>query len=184
MLPDGVPTYQVLLKANLSAEQQQLARATTTELKYIMVAQLKKISGNSIFASAISTKDVEAEPLFYGESYHRKLYDSNYLRQPNYKKNIQQNKKHNQRHFQKSWKTNPLDHSAKRSRCSTCQSNFQWARNCPHAFENMTWQKNQNNGGQKNTNGNNTYINLFTNIQYDEMKQSAKKLYITAIQRI
>ena len=34
----------------------------------------------------------------------------------------------------------------------------------------MTWQRSQNNGGQKNANGNNTDINLFTNIQYDELK--------------
>ena len=64
----------------------------------------------------------------------------------------------------------------------------------------MTGKRNQNNGGQ-NTYGNNTDINLFTNIQYDEMKafvtesfncalldlgctKSVEKLGITFIKKI
>ena len=55
--PDGILAYQVLQSANLSVEQQQLVRATTTELKYdIMVAQLKKIFGDCVSASAFSTE--------------------------------------------------------------------------------------------------------------------------------
>ena len=79
VLPDGVLAYQVLQSANLSTKQQQLTRATTTELKYdIMVNQLKKIFGDSVSASTFSTKDIKAEPVYYRESYCRKLSDSNY----------------------------------------------------------------------------------------------------------
>ena len=39
-----------------------------------------------------------------------------------------------------------------------CVSIFHWARDCPHTFENMTGQKNQNTGGQKNENGNNQIL--------------------------
>ena len=66
-------------------------------------------------------------------------------------------KKQNQRHFKKSWKTNPPDHSGKPSRWSICESIFHWARNCSHTLENIG-QKN----GQKNANGNDANINLFT----------------------
>ena len=66
VLPDCVLAYWVLQKANLSAEQQQLARATTNELKYnIMVAQLKKIFGDSMSASTISTTDIKVELVYY-----------------------------------------------------------------------------------------------------------------------
>ena len=100
--------------------------------------------------------------MYHRESCHKKLSDSNYPQKPNYKENIQQDKKQNLRHFQKSQKTNPLDHSGKPSRHSICESIFHWAGNCPRAFKNMTGQQNQNIGGQKNTNGNDTEINLFT----------------------
>ena len=171
VLPDDELAYRVLKSANLSAEQQQVARATTTEFKYdTTVPPLKKIFGDSVSASTISTEDIKVKPVYYGESYRRKLSDLHYTRKPNYTENIQQDKKQNQRHFQKSRKTNPPDHSGKPSRCSICESNFHWARNCPHAFENMTRQWSQNNGGRKNANGNNTDISLFTNIQYDELQ--------------
>ena len=113
-------------------------------------------------ASTISTKDTKVEPVYHRESCRKKWSDSDYPQKPNYKENIQQDKKQNLRHFQKSQKTNPLDHSEKPSRHSICESIFHWAGNCPRAFKNMTGQQNQNIGGQKNTNGNDTEINLFT----------------------
>ena len=88
VLTDAVLAYQVLQSAKLSAEQQQLARATTTMLKYdIKVAQLKKIFGDSMSASIISTDDVKVKPVFYRKSYCRKLSNSNYPQKPNFQIN-------------------------------------------------------------------------------------------------
>ena len=105
VLLDGVLAYQILQSTNLSDTQQQLVTATTTELKYnIMVVQLKKIFGDSM---STSTK---IEPVYYGKSFCRKLFESNYPQKPAYKENIQQDKQENLRYFQKSGKTNPPDH--------------------------------------------------------------------------
>ena len=105
VLLDGVLAYQILQSTNLSDTQQQLVRATTTELKYnIMVAQLKKIFGDSMSAST------KIEPVYYGKSFCRKLFESNYPQNPTYKENIQQDKQQSLRYFQKSGKTNPPDH--------------------------------------------------------------------------
>lgn len=69
VLPDGELAYRVLKSANLSAEQQQVARATTTEFKYdITVPPLKKIFGGSVSASTINTEDIKVKPVYYGES--------------------------------------------------------------------------------------------------------------------
>ena len=118
VLRDGV-----LQSANLSAEQQELARATASLLKYdTMVAQLKKIFRDSMSASTISTKDIKVEPVYHRESYRRN-YPIQIIHE-NYKENIQQDKKQNLRYFQKSQKTNPLDHSGKPSRYSICEPIF------------------------------------------------------------
>ena len=60
-----------------------------------MVAQLRKILGDNLSSSTISTKDIKVHHVYHGESYHRKLSDSNYPQKPNYKENIHQNKKQN-----------------------------------------------------------------------------------------
>ena len=104
-LLDGVPAYQILQSTNLSDTQQQLVRATTTELKYnIMVAELKKILGDGMSAST------KIEAVYYGKSFCRKLFKSNYPQKPTYKENIQQDKQRNLRYFQNSGKTTPPDH--------------------------------------------------------------------------
>lgn len=45
----------------------------------------------------------------------------------------------------------------------------------------MTGQRNQNIGGQKNANGNNTDTNLFTIIQHDGMKALVSKNFYCAL---
>ena len=66
-----------------------------------MVSDLKKIFEDSMSSATINTEDNKDEPVYYGEPYRRKLSDSNYPRKPNYKENIQQDKKQNHRHFKK-----------------------------------------------------------------------------------
>ena len=67
-LPDGVLAYRVLKSANLSEENEKLARATITTLTYkSMTEQLKKIFGD-MSKSLSQQVNLKVEPTFHNEN--------------------------------------------------------------------------------------------------------------------
>ena len=66
-LPDGVPAYHVLKNANLSKENEKLARASVTTLTYkSMTEQLGKIFDMS--KSLSQQANLKVEPAFHNEN--------------------------------------------------------------------------------------------------------------------
>ena len=68
-LSDGVIAYHVLKSANLSEENEKLARATITTLTYkSMTEQLKKIFGD-MSKSLSQQVNLRVEPTFHNENF-------------------------------------------------------------------------------------------------------------------
>ncbi|CAF3728331.1 unnamed protein product [Rotaria socialis] len=86
-LPDGVLAYRVLKSANVTDQEQQLARATLSDLTYYnMKQQLKKIFGNPNGEGVSSSTDgsfggasaIKVEPVLIGEETNPLEFDKDY----------------------------------------------------------------------------------------------------------
>ena len=161
-LPDGVRAYRLLKSANVTAEKEQLARATLPSLTYDnMKAQLKKIFNDcsTSFAAVkveptykASHEVAEAEAYyarggghnsFRGGGFRRgrgRFYNrgyTNFHRGSTHPKSTQPGAQtQGPSDSQKSRrKLNPLDYNGQVSLCSVCGSRFHWARDCPDAHD-------------------------------------------------
>ncbi|XP_057296098.1 uncharacterized protein LOC130625028 [Hydractinia symbiolongicarpus] len=144
VLPDGVLAYRVLQSANLTPEQQQLARATLNELRYdAMIRQLKKIFGDTV-ASLGTNTEVKIEPVLQASA---DTIEQNYFTQRGgYQRSRFRRGRpataSNQRYAGRKTRPNnrrmnPSDQFGSPSRCNICQSIYHWALNCPHSYENQ-----------------------------------------------
>lgn len=149
-LSDGVLAYRVLSSANLSKDQEQLARATICDLKYEdMVRQLKKIFGDSTTNSEQASAPIKVEAVFEAEE-HEETHEAYYGA---YKGRGTRSRRsrgfRGNRTSRGTRRLNPADEKGRHSKCNICESIFHWARNCPNAYENQEPQSGSNNRERK-----------------------------------
>ena len=142
-LPEGVLAYNLLMCANLTEEQQQLCRATTSDFTYEkMKLAIEKVavSQNTSTATNSLYSEPQFEESYYGHdeeegnsnNHHYHAEDTFYSRgnwnsYPHSKNNSQNNPP----------TLNPKDSFGKPSSCSFCHSVYHWLNNCPHAPASM-----------------------------------------------
>ena len=133
-LPEGVLAFRLLKSANLTQDEEKLARATVARLTYNeMSISLKKIAGQigleqrkpnivvkeEAFACSSKGSENDEQEAFYnrwrGGGYRGRGYRGRNNRPQSAGKR----------------KLNPLDKFGKVSRCSVCGSKFHWVAACP-----------------------------------------------------
>ncbi len=162
-LPDGVLAYNLLICANLTEDQQQLCRATVSDMTYDeMRKTIEKVAvscSSSTPPSNSATNNPERFHPLYNESrdHTDESYFTSYEPDNHYQEhyaqyeeeedvceqedtfftNNQFNKRPNFSQMPKPYQTqpklNPPDEFGKPSTCSFCHSIYHWIDNCPHA---------------------------------------------------
>ena len=144
VLPEDLLGFRLLKSANLPPHQEQLAKATITDITYDnMKTQLKKILGSSddTSTSVINpTNDVlysDSQETYYGRSYNQ---DSNFSGRGRSRSN---NRFNARRGYQRTFRggapqpyqqkkgTNPLDQFGNVTTCIECKSINHWVDKCP-----------------------------------------------------
>ena len=159
-LPEGVLAYNLLICANLTDDQQQLCRATVSDMTY---EEMKKtIEKVAVTCSSTTTYQDRFQPL-YSETRNQ---TESYFTQDEKRKNIHtddyQYTEYQNQEFEdeQQWEgafytnqryrrpntyqntqtmshntptLNPQDEFGKLTTCSFCHSVYHWINNCPHA---------------------------------------------------
>ena len=154
-LPEGVLAYRLLKSANLSTEQEQLAKATVTSITYKdMCGKLKSIFGTTKGTSGLKSEPdvgiVKTEPTYYNEqedafygSYRGNRGNQQYSRRRSSRwvnrRNVSSEGNISSTRTVSSEgntggarRKNPVDSFGQVSRCSVCESVYHWMRDCPH----------------------------------------------------
>ena len=145
-LSDDVLAFRLLKAANLPSHQEQLAKATITELKLEnMKAQLKKIfgSGNEFSSAGIKVEEdmpaIESEDdmtVAYGNTY-RGRGNFNYRGHPSGRTSYSsRGRSRGSGGFRGGFSSqrrgrNPVDRAGNVTRCAECQSINHWVNDCP-----------------------------------------------------
>ena len=161
-LPEGVLAYRVLKSANLTSEQEQLAKATVTDITYkAMCEKLKAIFGDNVRQKmekpAVEIKqeqfysDVPEETYYntgsgYGQRGGRGRFSfragnrgggrqvrfDNNNTRGDYNGRGDYNARGDNRQKFPVQRRNPIDNRGQVSRCSVCGSQYHWMKDCPN----------------------------------------------------
>ena len=137
-LPDGVLAYRLLKSTNVSAEKQQLVRATVSTLTLDnMKKQIKAIFDRLPTSETVEGAVKLEQPTMFTEEEEDVLY-SRFQRGRGFRGNRGGQNVHrgayrggSRGQFQRYRKTNPPTSSGLLSNCAVCQSILHWAKDCP-----------------------------------------------------
>ena len=140
-IAEHVLAYRMLKSANLSNREEQLVKATASNMTHAdMVKQLKKVFNNVSFSDNSETEfKIKEEP---DEGPNETLYGSKYKRNRNYyprdrreesrNRNVNWNEKRKENKvYKKKRGKNPLDIYGNVTRCRNCESINHWEEYCP-----------------------------------------------------
>ena len=132
-LPDPVLAYRVLKSSNITAEKEQLARATLSELTYSNIqSQLRRIFDEIITSK--STDSIKVEPIYQAwQDDNFTYYNTRGRRNININNNNGKFQQFKRQEYPNKWnphklnsskKTNPLNLHGKPTKCHICDSIF------------------------------------------------------------
>lgn len=146
-LPDGVLAYYLLKCANLTEEQNNICRATCSDLKYAnMKTMIERVTSTLGNTAQAPDQDIKVSvPLYTDYDFEHYGYDEEsadiedtYDEQLPYMEAFYNAPYSNPRpHYNTTAnnrpKQNPLDEYGNPSKCTFCRSIYHWVQNCPDA---------------------------------------------------
>ena len=138
-LPEGVQAFLVLAAANVSEDNEKLARATCGQMTYAnMKGSIQKIFGDPSNDNNRSAPAIKSEPVFHSDHSEDVHYTSGYRgwrgqgRRGSYNRS-QQGSGYMYNRFQQSgssYRRNPFDKDGQQLKCFKCGSTNHFARSC------------------------------------------------------